>query len=184
VRLPRFLLAPILLVIFAGGVIAGAPLLSRLPGPYLVAAESRSIEPEGLQTATWVLNELGPDNRLIADRTNAKLLGAIGLQYPVTSANEHIGTAYVMFARTLGPAEIAVMRAARIKYVIADLRLSTDLPAYPFYFESAEPDAGNHKVPIPIEALEKFEGRPGVSRIYDSGDIRIYDVSGLVDAPQ
>jgi hypothetical protein len=183
-RPPRLVVAPILLVVFAGGTIAGAPLLARLPGPYLVAAESRSVEPEGLETAAWVLRELGPDHRLIADRTNAKLLGAIGLQYPVTSANEHVGTAFVMFARTLGPNELSVMREGRIKYVVVDLRLSTSLPAYPFYFESAEPDARNHREPIPIEALQKFEGRPGVARIYDSGDIRIYDVSGLVDAPQ
>jgi hypothetical protein len=183
-RLPSGLLAPVLLVIFAGGIVAGAPLLSRLPGPYLVAAEQRSVEPQGIETAAWVLRELGADNRLIADRTNAKLLGAIGLQYPVTSANEHIGTAFVMFARTLGPNELSVMREARVKYVVVDLRLSTDLPSYPFYFESAEPDAGAHAEPIPVEALQKFEGRPGVTRVYDSGDIRIYDVSGLVDAPQ
>ncbi|HET9850873.1 MAG TPA: hypothetical protein VFP56_00040 [Candidatus Limnocylindrales bacterium] len=183
-RLPKPLIAPILLVIFAGGIVAGAPLLSRLPGTYLVAAEQRSVEPQGIETAAWVLRELGPDNRLIADRTNAKLLGAIGLQYPVTSANEHIGTAFVMFARTLGPNELSVMREARVKYVVVDLRLSTDLPSYPFYFESAEPDAGAHTEPIPIEALQKFEGRPGVTRVYDSGDIRIYDVSELVDAPQ
>jgi hypothetical protein len=183
-RPPRLLFAPILVLIFCGGIVAGAPLLARLPGPYLVAAEQRSIESEGLDTAAWTLRELGPDNRLIADRTNAKLLGSIGLQYPVTSANEHIGTAYVMFARTLGPDQIDLMRQARVKYVVVDLRLSTDLPAYPFYFESAEPQAGAHTTPIPIEALTKFEGRPGVLRIYDSGNIRIYDVEGLVDAPQ
>jgi hypothetical protein len=89
-----------------------------------------------------------------------------------------------MFARTLGPEEIRVMRAGGIRYVLVDLRLSTSPPAYPFYFESAEPDAGEHREPIPIEALEKFEGRPGVTRVYDAGDIRIYDVSELVDAPR
>jgi len=183
-RVPKPFVAPLLLVLFAGGIVTGAPLLSRLPGPYIVAAEQRSIEPQGIETAAWALRELGPDNRIIADRTNAKLLGAIGLQYPVTSANEHIGTAFVMFARTLGPNELSVMREARVRYVVVDLRLSTDLPAYPFYFESAEPDAGAHTEPIPVEALQKFEGRPGVTRVYDSGDIRIYDVGGLVDAPQ
>jgi hypothetical protein len=183
-RPPSVLFAPILVVLFAGGLVAGAPLLTRLPGPYLVAAESRSIEPEGVDTAAWALEHLGPDNRLIADRTNAKLLGSIGLQFPVTSANEHVGTAYVMFARTLGPDQIDVMRQANVRYVIVDLRLSTDVPSYPFYFEQAEPDAGAHTTPIPIEALTKFEGRPGVLRVYDSGNIRIYDVQGLVDAPK
>jgi hypothetical protein len=170
-----------LLVVFAGGIVIGGPPWSRLPGPYHVAAEQRSIEPQGLYTAAWALSELGPKNRLIADRTNAKLLGSIGSQYPVTSGNSHLGTAYVMFAQTLDPAMLDVMRRARIRYVVVDLRLARAPPVYGVYFERSEPDAGRHTTPIPLAALQKFDGLRGVTRIYDSGDIIIYDVRGLVD---
>jgi hypothetical protein len=178
----RLIIAPLLLVVFAGGIVSGDPPQGRLPGPYHVAAEQRSIERQGVDTARWALKDLGPNNRLIADRTNAKLLGSIGAQYPVTSATEHLGTAYVVFAQKLGPGEMDVLVRGRIRYVVVDLRLARDVPIYKYYFESAEPDAGRHSTPIPLAALQKFDTLKGVTRIYDSGDIIIYDMRGLVDA--
>ena len=177
----RLIVALVLLVVFAGGIVIGNSPEGRLPGPYHVAAEQRSIEPQGTDTAAWALSELGPNNRLIADRTNAKLLASIGSQYPVTSYNQHLGTAYVMFDQRVGPVELDVMRRGGIHYLVVDLRLARDLPVFSVYFESAEPDAGRHTTPIPLAALQKFDGLRGVTRIYDSGDIIIYDVGGLVD---
>jgi hypothetical protein len=170
-----------LLVVFAGGIVSGDPPQGRLPGPYYAAAEQLSIEAEGTLTAAWARDELGPNNRLIADRINAKLLGSIGSQYPVTAANQHLGTAYLMFRDTLGPDDVALIRQGGIRYIVVDLRLARSLPVYKYYFESAEPDAGRHTTPISLTALEKFDGLPGVTRVYDSGDIIIYDVQGLVD---
>ncbi|MEP7190745.1 MAG: hypothetical protein ABI901_16260, partial [Roseiflexaceae bacterium] len=64
-------------IIFLGGVAVGwPPPWARMPGPYLPAADSRSIEREGLAAAEWMRAMLGPDNRLIADRTNRLLMGA------------------------------------------------------------------------------------------------------------
>lgn len=177
----RLIVVLALLVVFAGGIVSGDPPQGRLPGPYHVAAEQLSIGPQGTDTAAWALSELGPNNRLIADRTNAKLLASIGSQYPVTSANQHLGTAYVMLAQTLGRGQLDIMRQAGIRYVVVDLRLARDVPVYKYWFESAEPDAGQHTTPIPLAALQKFDGLRGVTRIYDSGDIIIYDVRGLVD---
>lgn len=177
----RAILVPILLVLFAGGVVSGDPPQGRLPGPYHVAAEQRSIEAEGVDTALWALRELDQNSRLIADRTNAKLLASIGGQYPVTAANSRLGTAFVMFAPIIGRSELDTIQRGAIRYVVVDLRLASDVPIYKYYFESAEPDAGQHTTPIPLASLQKFDGLPGVSRIYDSGDIIIYDVSRLVD---
>jgi hypothetical protein len=177
----RRLIALCLLTVFCSGVVVGDPPLGRLPGPYHVAAEQRSIEPQGVAAATWALSALGPNNRLIADRTNAKLLGSIGAQDPVTSANEHFGTAYVMFSSRIGPDELDLLRRAKIRYVVVDFRLARDPPLYKYYFESAEPDAGNHTTPMPLESLLKFDTVPGIARIFDSGDIVIYDVRGVVN---
>jgi Dolichyl-phosphate-mannose-protein mannosyltransferase len=171
-----------LLLVFAGGIVAGNPLIERLPGPYHVAAESRSIEPEGRSLAAWMLAELGPDVRLVADRTNAKLLGSIGLAYPVMAANSHLGTAYAMFAHTLGPSHIDTLRQGGVRYVIVDLRLAQDVPVYAYVFEQAEPDGGRHTTPMPLEALLKWDTLPGVRRIYDSGDLIVYDIQAYLDA--
>jgi len=178
----RLIVATLVLVTFAGGIVSGDPPQGRLPAPYHVAAEQLSIEPLGTDTAIWALSNLGPNNRLIADRTNAKLLASIGGQYPVTAANQHLGTAYLMFDLELTRVDLDLMRRAKIRYVVVDLRMSRDLPVYKYYFENAEPDAGQHTTPVPLAALEKFDGLAGVTRIYDGGDIIIYDVRGLVDA--
>ena len=177
----RRLIAACLLIVFCGGIVAGDPPQGRLPGPYHVAAEQRSIEPEGVDTATWALAQLGPNNRLIADRTNGKLLGSIGGQDPVTQANEHFATAFVMFSSTIGPGELDLLRRAAIRYIVVDFRLAKDPPVYGYYFESAEPGAGNHTTPMPLASLLKFDVLRGVTRIYDSGDIVIYDIRGLVN---
>lgn len=51
-----------------------------------------------------------------------------------------------------------------------------------FYFQMSEPGAYQHTVPIEPTALTKFNGLDNVDRIYDSGDIVIYDVRGLSGA--
>jgi hypothetical protein len=178
----RAVAAAAILIVVAGGTVTGNPIIERLPGPYHVAAEARSFEPEGRSLAAWALAELGPDNHLIADRTNAKLLGSIGLEDPVTSANSHLGTAYVMYAQTLDPTLIGILRQGGIRYVVVDLRLARDVPVYAYVFEQAEPGAGNHTTPMPLAVLQKWDVLPGVRRIYDSGDLIVYDIQGYLDA--
>src|SRR5262245_28755892 len=170
-----------LLVVLAGGIITGNPPLGRLPGPYHVGAEQRSIEPQGRAAAAWALAELGPDNRIVTDRTNQKLMGSDGLQYPVTSANQHLGTAWAMYAVDLGQTQIDVLRRGGVRYLVVDLRLTRDVPEYPYIFEQSEPDSGNHISPMPEAAVEKWDGLPGVTRIYDSGDIIVYDIQDFLD---
>ena len=89
-----------------------------------------------------------------------------------------------MFAPRIGPDELDLLRRAEIRYVVVDFRLARDPPIYSYYFESAEPDAGNHTTPMPLASLQKFDTLPGVARIYDSGDIVIYDIRGLVNSVQ
>jgi hypothetical protein len=165
--------------IFVGGVIVGWSPYDRLPGSYLVAAETRSIEPQGVTTANWMLEYLGRGNRLITDRTNQKLLGSYGAQRPVTSFYDHIGTAWPVVARSLGPGGIEILRKGTIRYIVVDRRLSNGLPRVGYYFEQSEPDQFNHMTPISPEALAKFDYIPGVRRVFDSGNLIIYDVGAL-----
>jgi hypothetical protein len=152
----------------------------RMPGPYHVAAEQLSIEPQGEAAASWALSNLGPGNRIIADRTNQKLFASIGRQDPITAYNSHLGTAYVMWDVGLTDEDLQVLRDGRIEYVLADLRTSRNPPVYLYYYEQAEPDAGAHLTPWPAGGLVKWDTLPGVRRVFDSGDIILYDVRGLV----
>ncbi len=170
-------------LIVAGGVAMGwPPPASRLPGPYLVEADTRSIEPQGVGAAQWTREFLGPGNRLIADWINGHLSAAYGDQQVITSSSEGLNIATVVFAPQIGPDERSIVQRGRIRYILTDLRLSRALPQTGFYFDGVEPGAFQHQEPLSRAALEKFDHISNVSRIFDSGDIQIYDVGRLADA--
>jgi hypothetical protein len=169
-------------VLFAGGVIVGWPHWARLPGPYLVGADLRSIEPQGVAAAEWALRALGPGNRVAADRTNRLLMMTYGRQRIVTNSADLV-VAPVFFAPQLGPAERELLQLGQVRYLVVDHRLSRGLPLAQVYYEDGEPGGGRHRVPISPAALAKFDGMAGVSRLMDSGDIVVYDVAGVSGAP-
>jgi len=169
-------------VVCVGGVLLEAgPALSNLPGPYVVVADQRSIEPEGIQAASWALTYLGPNNRVATDRINQILMSTYGDQRIVTSQEDKVEVSPVFFSSQFGPEDIAILRQARVRYLVVDLRLSTALPLEGYYFESDESDAYRLISPISSDALTKFSAIPQINRVFDSGDIVIYDVGALVD---
>ena len=168
--------------VFLGGVILeGGPDWANQPGPYLVVADTRSVEPEGIQAASWALSRLGPDNQVATDRINQVLMSTFGDQRIVTSLNDNVDISPVFFSSQFGSQDVAILRQVRIRYLVIDLRLSTALPLEGFYFEPDEPDAYRLTSPISRDALTKFSTIPQINRVFDSGDIVIYDVGALVD---
>lgn len=186
-RTPYFvgqaLLVAILTLIFVGGIVAGAgPRWVRFPGPYLVAAEARSIEAAGIASAVWTRAELGSQQRIAADRINRLLLAAYGGQHPVTSVNEGVDIS-PLFVETQFTEEVRrIIVDSHIDFLLVDLRLSEDLPRVGIYFEEGEQGGRPYTEPIPRTALVKYDSVQGVSRVFDSGVIVIYDLRGLRDA--
>jgi hypothetical protein len=179
------LLTCVLSVVIVGGSILGAgQSWDFLPGPYLVAADQRSIEPEGIQAAIWAPSYLGFNNRIATDRTNGLLMSTDGNQNVVTSLSDNVDVSQVFFSPSLGPEEVSILRQAKVRYLVVDLRLSTALPSLGIYFEPGEPDSFHHTKPISLQALTKFNNVAQVNRVFDSGDIVIYDVGGLINAPE
>lgn len=166
-------------VVLFGGVIVGWPPWDRLPGPYLLLADSRSVEPQGVGAALWARAQLGPDNRVVADRTNVRLMATYGQQRIVTHLYDNVDASIAFIAPTMGPVQRAVLRNGQVRYLVVDRRLSSGLPPGGVYFENDGP----FKHPISAAALAKFDNLKGVDRVFDSGDIVIYDVGRLSDGP-
>ncbi len=172
------LLTPLaLLVLFIGGVNQTAPDWERLPGPYLVSADDHSITQESVLAASWAQVHLPANSRFGADRVNGLIMGSYGHEYVVTSLSDHVELAYVYFSPILVPADVQLLRKGRVQYLLVDMRLTTQLPREGVYFDTAEPGAGNHQTALPVTDLTKFDTIQGVDRIFDSGNIRLYDVS-------
>jgi hypothetical protein len=162
-------------VVFLGSVMLGCgPRWSLLPGPYLVSADTRSIEPQGIAAAEWARAVLGPNNRVAADRINRLLMASYGDQRLVTGLIDHLNVAPVYFSPYFGPAERALLRQGLVRYLVVDRRLSSGLPRLGVYFDLGEPDALRHTRPIDPAALAKFDRVTGLSRLYDGGAIVIY----------
>ena len=62
-----------------------------------------------------------------------------------------------------------------------DMRLSTQPALVGTFFQPGEP-AGLGLIPLDPTALQKWDGDERVSRVFDDGWIRIYDVRALQDA--
>lgn len=180
VRLPRIArLVPTITVLAAvvllfGGLAAGwPPYWERLPGRYVVDGFESGVTQEGIATAHWVSSTLGGDQRVAADFTNTVLMAGYGGQNVANQIDE-------LFC---GPEwtkdDVALARDQGLQYVVVDLRMSESKPASGTYFTDQLTAC---PAPIPRSNLLKFESVTGVSRIYDSGDILVYDVRAVTGA--
>ena len=147
------------------------PYRERLPGPYQVAGYERSIDPKSLSTAEWTLSALGPGNRFAVDFGNYHLLASYGYQNPIRFV------AYLYTSQILTVSDVHEARYQALKYVLVDRRLSESLPVSGQYFAN-DPNAGRYIHPLVKEDLDKFNMVPGGARVYDSGNIVIYQLWG------
>ena len=165
--------------LFIGGVVLGAgPMWNRIPGRYYVAADPRSVDAYNLSAAAWLGSDVPPDNKILSDRIGRLLAGAIGNQYPVTYLRDRVNVSGLLLNPKMDPHDIALARRLGLRYVDVDRRLSTSLPRVGVYYETGEWGQGR-TAPVPSNALTKLDGYPGVLRVYDNGEIAIYDVSRI-----
>lgn len=170
--------------LFLGEVIVGTgPSWMRLPGPYLVSSDARSIEPRGIAAARWTLDTLGPGNRIGADRINRLLLGTYGEQYVVAHVSDGIDISPLFFSLGYGLVQQDIVQQTGIRYLVVDRRLSDGLPGLGIYIEAPESEANRHTQPLDPAALAKFDRLLGISRLYDNGDIVIYQIGAQTREP-
>ena len=166
--------APVLgaAVILMGGVASGwPPIWDRLPGPYLVSGFERSVDPRGVAAARWALGALGPGHRWAQDSTAYILLATIGDQNTVRPV------AGLFDGQGADAAARSLVKQEDIEFLAVNLRDSMQLPASGAYFP-VDPNADRYISPLPRSDLEAPDRVAGVSRIYDSGDICLYDLRG------
>lgn len=166
-------------VVLVGGVIVGIPRWARLPGPYLASADARSFEPNGIAAASWAREHLGPDNRTVGDRTNQLLMGVYGHQDVIVANDPLIDLSAFYQSFEFGPLQHRLVARQRVRLAVVDLRLTRLLPTVGFYFQKQELANGPRIAPLRAAGLEKFDTEPGIDRLFDNGDIRVYDVSSL-----
>jgi hypothetical protein len=179
--LPRPILAVAIGTIFAGGIVAGWPASLRLAGVYQVPVGDSNLRPPGLSAALWTLQYLGPNHRFAADESNGRFLLSYGNQNAWTGRNQSIKT--ILESPDLKDWQIELLHGAHTEYLAVDRRLlsADNMLGYFFTRGTAWPLPDSQL--LPLSATQKFFLLPGVNRIYDSGDLAIYDIRTWNNAP-
>lgn len=164
----------VLTLVFDGLANGWPPYWERLPGPFQVGGVERAVEPEEVQTADWTLSALGQGKNIAADIGIYPILAGYGDQNPLQAVD------YLYTTPTYTPAIAAEAAAQDVQYVLVDRRMSTALSEQGSYFMGS---SSSPTKPLPLADLTKYDHVPGVPRIYDSGDIVIYNLQGPGYAP-
>jgi hypothetical protein len=170
----------VLAVLFIGGVGIGWAPAALQPGPFIPAANSRSIDPLSRWAAIWARNHLRPDSRLSGDVDSSLLMAAYAGQDPQSGTISSTPVSRLFTATRLGPVERRIIVADQLRYLVVDRRISDALPGIGFYFAPGEPGAFRHSHPIPDAAVEKFHRAPYLDEVFSDGRISIYDTRKLL----
>ena len=163
-------------VIFVGTLILGfGPVVSLLPGPYVVGGDNLSYGSPSLAMAHWADTHLPAGAHVAADHDNTVLLSAIGGVAPVRSGDGEINPETLYFDHSLTPFDIHVIRKDDISYIVVDDRLAQGRPLYGTYIAEGEPTKR-----LTLAELDKFNSYPQIKRVYDNGSIQVYDTTGLL----
>jgi hypothetical protein len=133
------------------------------------------VDAVSINTAEWVSQYLGPNQRLAADRINGLLLVAYSRAYQVTGSWSSINVPGIFLSVPFTDVEYRTLCEGKIKYLVVDYRFTTHLPMLGFYYESGE-SRQYYRDPLDNAVFEKFKVRNEFSPIYDDGTIMIYQV--------
>ncbi len=160
----------VLTLLFTGFTVAGLPpTWEAVPGRFRIAALESGIDRRNLVAARWVASGIGPGWRTACDLGTCSALGAYGRQEALNDASP------LFYASSFDAATSRYVRDTALDFAAVDVRLSRDLPVTGSYFRK-DVGVGTPDRPIPRAALLKFDRASLVSRVYDNGTIRIYDL--------
>jgi hypothetical protein len=160
-------------IAIAGGGVIGWPAPARLPRPFTAEASGARIEAQGLQMAKWAQARLPRDSAFVANDTNGRLLSAAGFERvwagPTPSVPELL--TFDAFPQW----QWDFLREQSIDYVVVDRRVAgfDNLIGY-FYPRPTEAD--DPPVSNWLNVRRKYERLADSGRIFDSGDIVVYDI--------
>ena len=159
-------------VVLAGGAVAGWPWDAHLPQPARAKFEGRTIESEPLSLARWIGEEI-PEGRFAAPTTDARFLLAPG---GVTA----FGGLRPDFQHTLEEPilkswQLPLLRGARVRYVVVDLRRRSHDIVRGYAF-GVQPPGGPVDRVLPRAVMTKWDQLPAAARLFHSGQIAVFDL--------
>ena len=163
-------------IVFLGSLVFGfGPLVSLLPGPYVVGADDLSYGSPSLALARWADTHLPAGSHIAVDKDNGVLLAAMADVVPVSGEAGQVDPELLYFDNSLSLYDVYIIRRDDIRYIVVDDRLAQGLPLYGTYIAAGEPARR-----LTLAELDKFDTYPFIKRIYDNGPIQVYDTTRLL----
>jgi len=167
-------------IIFMGGVIVGWSPTLRLSQPLQASIGNVIIEPQGFAAARWMRAALGPGNQVATDESNARLMLAYGGQSTLTGGYPDIKDLLGM--SDFPPWQVNLMREQGIQYIAFDRRLISWSNMAGYYFDQTPAGSLPSTDLFDPDVYSKFDKPKGISRLFDSGNLVIYDVRAISNA--
>ena|GEM_PF-3473230 len=168
-----------IVVVICGGVVSGWPSPLLLSQPIEVRVDHSVAVPQGLSATRWAIHELPASSIYVGDEATGRELLDAGARYTL------FGTGNNVPAILESPQLPAWQREAIVRdgvdYVVLDRRkvAANNQAAYFFQPQRSPSDGFGY---YSLGTRTKFEV-PTISRVFDSGDIVIYEVRGLREEP-
>jgi len=163
--------AAVFSVMFAGGVIAGWIPQLRLAQPYRIEAEGHVIDAEGRQMAAFVNSHFVPGSRFAASEADARLLASYANAYAIAGRSPDV---YDILRSSDYPSwQRELLSTNRIRFVVVDRRERSYDNTAGYYF--GVPGRFGLTDTLRSNAADEKFGNAGLSRLFDSGNIVIYE---------
>ena len=165
------------LVMFVGGVAVSWSFAERLSPPTQTSGVATIPTPDVIAAAKWMRSEYGPDHRVATDITTGLAFDTYGEQDVLSGASDgsHVWRIFDPVRMTDGV--YREIDASDVQFVVVQKQLTQGLPplaGVPVY-DAGEP-VGPERKAVPDAAQAKFIGAAGLSMVYNSGTITIYQV--------
>jgi hypothetical protein len=144
------------------------PWWDRLPGAFRIDGFGSGIDAVRKSKAEWAAEYLQPGSRIFGDKIALSALSTVSDLDPILDPNS------LYEDDRLTANDAALMRNESAKYLDVDLRMSEQTPISGGFFATSKVATR----PLDLAPLIKFDSAPGLSRIYDSGYGRVYDLRG------
>lgn len=167
----RAVLTAIFAILVVGGAISGWPWHSQLDHPLRVEADGRTIESQPLGLARWAGKNL----------PRGKFVAPVGDAYPLLAPGgvRALGALFrldvILRDAVITKRHLRYLRARNIRFVVADRRrVAEDFVRG--YFFAVRPLPGRSARLIPRGPVRKWRHIRTAGRIFDDGDIVVYDL--------
>lgn len=161
--------AVVLTIMFAGGVVSGWTPSLRLSQPYEIEADGHPIPAEGRAMAAWAAQRLGPGRRYAASEADARLLATYADGFALSGRHPDVND--LLQSEGLDSWEVPLLRSNHVRYVVTDRRTRSFDNSAGYFFGFRNGPRRDEQ--LPRSAIAKFQQ---FNRIFDSGDIVIYDL--------